>query len=293
MANYRQIHVSIWKDDWFLELEPDEKLFFVYVFSNELASLSGLYKLPLRVMAFETGLTIEQIKTFLAKFEQAEKVYYEDGLIWVKSLRKYNQGGGTVQTKIQNDLNAIPHCKLKGKYLLSHPENIPYGYHIDRVSYEMKCNEMKCNGEEEEPARPRKAPPVPPSATPPPPSEPDEPKDPTPQQAFFGVLAEVTGMDGKLNAKRLGKAASSLSKQSYSPEFIRAHYGPGAWWYLSDWRGKKGELPTPEQIIETIGRVTLTPTTNGFHPPGPPVSTAHTRSKQALARAMQEPEPDE
>lgn len=31
MANYRQIHTQIWRDNWFLDLEADEKLLFIYL----------------------------------------------------------------------------------------------------------------------------------------------------------------------------------------------------------------------------------------------------------------------
>jgi hypothetical protein len=43
-------------DQWFAELSAEEKLLFVYLFSNERASVSGLYESPIRVMAFETSL---------------------------------------------------------------------------------------------------------------------------------------------------------------------------------------------------------------------------------------------
>src|SRR3972149_7999433 len=103
MANYRQIHVSIWKDEWFLDLDPDEKLLFIYLFSNESASLAGIYKLALKVIAFETNLPIDFVKKTLAKFEKAGKVYYREGVIWVKNLRKYNRGSSKVDIRIQTD----------------------------------------------------------------------------------------------------------------------------------------------------------------------------------------------
>jgi len=282
MANYRQIHVSIWKDDWFLDLEIGEKLFFVYLFSNELASLAGIYKLPLRVMSFETGIDLLLIQDYLEKFEKSDKVYYRDWIIWVKNLRKYNQGSQKVDIRIQKDIDEIPYCKLKGMYLLYFPQNIPYGYHIDTISYEMKCNEDEVKGNGKKRTTRASAP-----------TTPETPviletKDPTAQQAMFGALVEVTGIDGDLqrNAGRIGKTASELSKK-YTPEFIKVNYSRGGWWYLNDWRGKKGGMPTLEQIVETIGQVALpVPVvngSNGYHP-----STPYERSKAALAEAMKD-----
>lgn len=161
MANYRQIHVSMWKDEWILELEPAEKLLFVYLFSNESTSLSGLYKIAKRVICFETGLSMDFVSATLEKFAQAGKIYYEDGLIWVVNLRRYNRGGPKVYTHILADVAAIPDCNLKRRYLAYYAtetsrddtspippdeENIPYPYGIDTTSGSgVKCNEMKCN----------------------------------------------------------------------------------------------------------------------------------------------------
>lgn len=56
--------------------------------------------------------------------------------------------------------------------------------------------------------------------------------------------------------RRAESAAAQI--QDISPEEIRARYGRasppnGSWhWYRDDWRGKKGEPPKPETILETI-----------------------------------------
>jgi hypothetical protein len=117
MANYRQIHVSIWKDGWFIELPPEEKLLFVYLFSNELASLGGLYELPLRVVPHEIGLPPETINSALEKFERAGKIHYKDGIMWVVNMRKYNRGGARVHNRMMQDVDEIPDCELKRRFL--------------------------------------------------------------------------------------------------------------------------------------------------------------------------------
>lgn len=118
MANYRQIHVSIWKDEWFLDLEPQEKLLFIYLFGNEATSLSGIYKLPLKVILFETGLNKEYVVDTLYKFADAKKVFYEDGIVWVVHMRRYHETTSSkVQQRINADIALIPDCPLKIRYL--------------------------------------------------------------------------------------------------------------------------------------------------------------------------------
>ena len=130
MANYRQIHVSLWKDEWFLDLEPDEKLLFIYLFSNESTSLAGIYRLAFKVICFETGLTPEFVKKTLKKFDDDQKVYYDDGVVWVVNMRRYHETKSIkVQTRIRNDIDEIPDCPIKIAYLENvNTVSIPYPY---------------------------------------------------------------------------------------------------------------------------------------------------------------------
>jgi hypothetical protein len=118
MAGYRQIHTQIWKDEWFIELEPDEKLLFIYLFSNDLASISGLYKIPIRVICNETGLSREFISQTMAKFQDADKIFYQDGVLWIKKMSKYHVNNSPyTQQKIASDTAMIPDCETKRRYI--------------------------------------------------------------------------------------------------------------------------------------------------------------------------------
>lgn len=120
MANYRQIHVSIWKDEWFLELQPDEKLLFIYLFSNSETNMAGIYKIAFPVICFETCLSGERVREILGKFENDKKIMYADGVMWVKKMRKYHQSKSPkVEVGILNDLENIPYCDVKIQYLYS------------------------------------------------------------------------------------------------------------------------------------------------------------------------------
>ena len=127
MAKYRQIHVKIWKDTWFSELSSPHKLFFVYLFSNEMASISGIYELPKRIMSFESGLSYGEIDAAFEEFSRAGKAFYEDGIVLMPGIRKYHETKSPkVQSCIMSDLSGIKDCKLKERYCGL--------YGIDRVS---------------------------------------------------------------------------------------------------------------------------------------------------------------
>ena len=126
MAIFRQVHTLIWKDTWFLDLDPDEKLLFIYLFSNEASTLAGIYELSPRVMAFETGLTLDCISQAMQKFKDAGKIDFENGIVWVKRMRRYHETSSeSVQTRIKKDIEKIPDCELKTRYLAHHPQPMP------------------------------------------------------------------------------------------------------------------------------------------------------------------------
>lgn len=114
MAGYRQIHTQIWKDEWVIELDPDEKLFFIYLFSNDLASISGLYKIPVRAMVNETGIPKDKIESMLAKFQADGKVFYGDNTLFIKNMMRYHKNASpkTIE-KIRKDVELVPDCEIK------------------------------------------------------------------------------------------------------------------------------------------------------------------------------------
>ncbi len=126
MADFRNIHTRIWTDAWFCELEPDEKLLFIYLFSNPNASVCGMYELPKRNIAIDTGISPDRIDQILGSFEKSEKVFYGDGVVWVVNLKKYNDSGDSVkiQERVRKDLLAIQSCRVKERYCAYH--KIPY-----------------------------------------------------------------------------------------------------------------------------------------------------------------------
>lgn len=137
MANYRQIHTKIWKDTWFFELSSDAKLLWIYLFSNERANLTGLYDLHERIIAFETGLSVETIRATFDLFAAAGKAYYEDGWVWVPNLIKYNAGSLNsvkIRTHIEGLLAQTPDSSLKARCIAYYNTLVDDEYRIDTLS---------------------------------------------------------------------------------------------------------------------------------------------------------------
>ena len=128
MADYRQVHTKMWTDEWFLELEPESKLLWIYLFSNKRACLSGLYDIPMRVIMFEAGLSRDAIEHHLASYADAGKAFYEDGWILMPKLMRYNAHNITspkIQGNLKNDVFAAPNIPLKRRWLDDYNSLIP------------------------------------------------------------------------------------------------------------------------------------------------------------------------
>lgn len=116
MAKLRYIKDSFWSDEWIEGLSLEEKWFFLYLLTNQYVSLTGIYPLTIRKMAFELNSSMEFVQKTLEKFQQAKKVYYLGGNIIIVNFVK-NQKLWWWENKlvkwIVRELEQIPSETLK------------------------------------------------------------------------------------------------------------------------------------------------------------------------------------
>ena len=89
MSKQRYINTKFWSDTWISNLDPIEKLLFLYLLTNERTNIAGVYELPLKIMAVETGIEKEMIEKILERFKIDTKVIYKDGWICIKNFIKH------------------------------------------------------------------------------------------------------------------------------------------------------------------------------------------------------------
>jgi hypothetical protein len=74
-----------------------------------------------------------------------------------------------------------------------------------------------------------------------------------PVWAFMQALSDVTGISIYSNRSLLAKVANEIILDpKASPELIRDRFGPSGRWYKDDWRGQKGQRPTPFEVQERL-----------------------------------------
>lgn len=84
----RSINTSMWTDLWFDELEPVEKLLFIYLITNQKTNLLGIYDHTPRRISIDTRIPEKEVKEILEKFKKDGKIYFIDGWIWIVNWLK-------------------------------------------------------------------------------------------------------------------------------------------------------------------------------------------------------------
>lgn len=109
MDSKRMVNTKFWSDGYVSELEPTEKLLFLYLITNERVDISGIYELPLKFMSFETGIKKEELIRILDRFERDEKVFYADGFVFVKNfIKNQNCNSDSIVIAIKNKIEELP-----------------------------------------------------------------------------------------------------------------------------------------------------------------------------------------
>lgn len=89
MSKQRYVDTRFWDDPYIACLDPSEKLLFLYLITNPLTNISGIYEITLRRIQFDTGFNEDMVKKILDRFARDGKVVYRGGWIAVKNFIKH------------------------------------------------------------------------------------------------------------------------------------------------------------------------------------------------------------
>lgn len=111
MANnnrQRMINTKFWSDSFVVDkLNPLDRYLFLYFLTNEKTNLSGVYELPIRTIANETGLEKEEVLRMIERLKG--KVEYKNGWVCLVNFTKHqNNENGSIVKGIENRLKELP-----------------------------------------------------------------------------------------------------------------------------------------------------------------------------------------
>jgi len=111
----RSVNVNFWSDDYIQELNPNEKLMFLYLLTNPKTELCGIYEISIKTIIFETGLTEEEVNSAFEHFERDSKVIYYGKYIILPNYLKNQKLNPNMKINCLNAFNQLPES-IKQKY---------------------------------------------------------------------------------------------------------------------------------------------------------------------------------
>lgn len=134
MAKQRYINTKFWDDSYISNLDPSEKLIFLYCLTNPCTNISGAYEIPLKRIAFDTGFDCDMLLKIFSRFERDDKIIYKDNWIVILNFIKHqNTQSNTVITGINENLKNSPEW-------VKHTLSIRYPYGIIYLDLNLNLN---------------------------------------------------------------------------------------------------------------------------------------------------------
>lgn len=94
MSKYKPLYSSIWTDNQFENYSPEKKLVYIFLLTNQYVEKSGIYKISVRQINFNTGVINEVINEVINDLINEGKIDYDfqNAIIFIKNLFKYQKG---------------------------------------------------------------------------------------------------------------------------------------------------------------------------------------------------------
>lgn len=136
---YRMVDCATWDDPWFEALHPKGKLFFLYLLTNPRSTSCGAFEITPRKMAFETGLTLEDVEGFLNAWAPKVQWFPEHNIVFLKNFYRRQTNSEKVRINATRIVASYP-IEVRRAIAIEYPElvevpdtlSIPHAYPIDK-----------------------------------------------------------------------------------------------------------------------------------------------------------------
>lgn len=110
MAIFRKLHTSFWSDPFIQDLDNEQKLFYLYLLTNEKTKQCGIYEISKKQICFDLGYSIQNVTKLINHFVKIGKIMYSETTneIAIKNWLKYNNSTSPkVVSCIQSELKQV------------------------------------------------------------------------------------------------------------------------------------------------------------------------------------------
>lgn len=103
------IQDTFWTDSYVEELDPSEKLLYLYLMTNPLCNIAGIYQIRPKRVAFETGFDKDMVERLLGRFATDGKILRSGDWIVITNYAKHQSfNNPNVRKGIQRIIDNLP-----------------------------------------------------------------------------------------------------------------------------------------------------------------------------------------
>jgi len=100
---------SFWSDSYIANLDPIEKLLFVYLLTNPLCNIAGIYEIQLRRIAFDTGIDKDMLEKLFSRLEKDGKlIVIDDWIVIVNHIKHQSHTNPNINKGISRIIQELP-----------------------------------------------------------------------------------------------------------------------------------------------------------------------------------------
>lgn len=122
----RSVNTKFWDDPFIEELSPSEKLLFLYLLTNPLANILGIYEITIKRICYDTGLNKDIITKGLERFGTVRKAFYNGNYIILPNWLKNQRLNKNMKIAVNKEFNKLP-TELKNSILKNGSEGLGNG----------------------------------------------------------------------------------------------------------------------------------------------------------------------
>lgn len=108
MKKNRYVNTRFWDDSYIFRLGPNEKLLFLYLLTNPLTNIAGVYEIVPQRIANDTGLPPEDIAMFLDRLEANGKIARHGDWIGISNFARHQKPTPNIRKGIAKALDEAP-----------------------------------------------------------------------------------------------------------------------------------------------------------------------------------------
>ena len=102
------MNTEFWDDGYIRKLKIDEKFLYLYLLTNPLTNICGIYEITTERMAFDTGIEENRVIEILRTFSKGKKLRYAQGHIAIRKFIKHQAKNSKIRIGIETLLKEAP-----------------------------------------------------------------------------------------------------------------------------------------------------------------------------------------